>query len=358
MAGSAHRGKTSPSKASFCFVTETARVDRPVLDPSVRYRCFHPAEALAAKGHLCSVYSAPQFAARPSVDFDVYVFHRPSVARPAFRKVFERLSKLGRVLVADYDDLIFGSRETAACSSAVRNKGMTLDQATIAFDRNLEALNMFSRVTVSTAPLAARVRQANPSAKVQVIPNHITESMRGFHRRLGTATQKRSRRQIGYFAGTKSHDRDLPIAEEVLHRVLSENQDFSLLVVGPVRLPGSLASLPNVVCCEAVPYWRLPWLMALCHTVIAPLETSAFNDCKSRVKFLEAALAGCRLVATPIPDVRAIGERHITLCSTNEDWYRALSNPDQGLAHQALVDANLDFIWSPIDTVTNVWGLA
>ncbi|ATP17608.1 hypothetical protein BV87_03855 [Sphingobium yanoikuyae] len=84
--------------------------------------------------------------------------------------------------------------------------------------------------------------------------------------------------------------------------------------------------------------------MAMCSTVIAPLEMSAFNACKSRVKFLEAALSGCRLVASPIPDMQAIGSNHLTLADNSDDWYEALSAIPDASKRRELAIRNVDFL--------------
>ncbi len=331
---------------SVCFISETSRVDRPILDPSVRYRCFHPAEALSKNGYACVVYSATKFYENPNFDFDIYVFHRPNTARSAFLKTAETLARLGRILVADYDDLIFGGEDLASISSSVKNGTLDPEAAVRAFSSNLEAMQAFSKVSVSTRRLSERVTEFNSSATVVIAPNFVPRSILSPHLEQGTAFRKRPTGNIGYFAGTRSHNKDLPIIEDVLHRVLCENNEFKLMVVGPLELPNSIASLPNVITLSVVGYWRLPHLMSMCHTVLAPLEETSFNDCKSRVKFLEAALAGCRLVATPIPDMREIGNSHLRLADCKNDWYEALSNPESSEQHNILAARNIDFLES------------
>lgn len=331
-------------RKTICFISETGRVDRPLDDPSVRYRAYHPAEILSKSGHLCSIQSAANFYKNPSFDYDVYVFHRPNMARPTFYQVVQGLRRLGRKMIADYDDLIFGSEEIALCSSAVKNSTLTPERAIDAFASNLEGLRVFDRVMVSTAPLAERVREYNPGSNVQVVPNIVSDTLLIFQEKLGTHLLRRSAGTIGYFAGTKSHDRDFPVVEAALHRVLSENSHFKLLIVGPVAVPKGLASLPNVSVTSVVNYLRLPSLMSKCSTVIAPLEDSAFNACKSRVKFLEAALSGCRLIASPIPDMQVIGSDHLTLASDANDWYEALSEPLNSVDLRTLSERNFTFL--------------
>lgn len=332
------------SKPSICFVSETTRVERPVLDPSVRYRCYHPAEALSSQGYRVTVCAAAKFYENPSFDCDVYVFHRPSSSRRFFDRVIDHLESLGRTLIADYDDLIFGGEDVALVSSAVKNRNTDRDTAIRIFSANQTALERFNRFSVSTAPLAKRVHAIRPDARIAVVANELPESMLRPHLDGGTALRERSPRVIGYFAGTRSHNADFPVVKGVLHRILSEDARRTLLVVGPLELPKSIASLPNVLVRDVVPYWHLPDLMSACDTVIAPLERSAFNECKSRVKFLEAALAGCRLVATPIPDMEEVGPSRITFARNPDEWYDALSLQPTEADRLALVGDNIRFV--------------
>lgn len=338
------KNKLNLQGKSICFVSETGRVDNPLQDPSVRYRCYHPAEYLMDNGNFCSVVSAAKFFENPCLDYDVYVFHRPNIARSKFLQVLNGLRCLNKRLIADYDDLIFGTEDIALQSSAVKNATLTPDRAIAAFSNNLFALQEFDYVTASTEPLAERVRHFNVGANVAVVPNIVPSSVLSMHETLGTALRPRPSTSIGYFAGTKSHDKDFPIAAEVLHRVLLENPDFSLLIVGPVAIPSGLAALPNVSAAPVVNYFRLPSLMTMCATVIAPLENSAFNACKSRVKFLEAALTGCRLIASPIPDMSIIGDDYMDLAASKNDWYDALSNPLNENERSNLANRNSEFL--------------
>lgn len=329
---------------SVCFVSETSR-DRPILDPSVRYRCFHPAEELARRGITTAVYSAAQFYQTPNYDFDAYIFHRPSSNRAAFESVIDRLKTLKRVLVADYDDLVFGGAEIALNSSSVKNQTMAPQQAILAYEKNLVALRAFSTITTSTSSLAAKVRELNPGSSVTIVANRIPESVMSLHIEGRTYRIQKPPHRIGYFAGTKSHDADIAVIVEVLHRVLLEQPRTDFLVVGPVALPFSLSALQNVHVMDAIGYWRVPGLMSDCATVIAPLEDSGFNQCKSRVKFLEAALAGCRLIASPIPDMKELGEERLVLPSSLNDWYEALSLRLEADAQRDLANANFDYLY-------------
>lgn len=345
---------------SICFVSETGRTERPINDPSVRYRCYHPAEVLAGQGNFTSVMSATQFYKDPNFDYDVYVFHRPNAARRNFLPVLRQLRKAGKTLIADYDDLIFGDEDIALQSSAAKNGTLTNEKAIAAFGSNLSGMREFDKVTVSTAPLAQRVTDSNPDAEVHVVSNIIPPSVLSIHGELKTYLTPRPQTAIGYFAGTKSHDRDFPIVADALHRVLMENPSFTLMVIGPVAVPPALAALPNISTAPVVNFLRLPGLMALCSTVIAPLEMSGFNACKSRVKYLEAALSGARLLASPIPDMQASGIGYLELMESRDDWYEALSAPVKSVDYRPQAEENFEILRSTshVNGLTKFWSKA
>lgn len=274
--------------------------------------------------------------------------------------MINRLRQAGKTLIADYDDLIFGDEDIALQSSAVKNATLTPEKAIAAFSSNLEGLRVFDKVTTSTAPLGERVSQFNSGAEVHVVPNIIPPSILDLHEERGTALTPRPATSIGYFAGTKSHNRDFPVVAEALHRVLMENPDFTLMVVGPVEVPAAISALPNVTTAPVVNFLRLPGLMTKCSTVIAPLEVSDFNDCKSRVKFLEAALSGTRLLASPIPDMRAVGGDRLGLMETQDDWYEALSHPTESEVYRPRAKDNLAYLRSTanVDGLMAFWRTA
>lgn len=326
------------TKTRVCFVTETGRSERPILDPSVRYRCFHPAEALTSYGLMASVYSAKQFYMAPNSEYDVYVFHRPNVARLNFTRTIKFLADAGKILIADYDDLIFGDDACALDSSAVKNGTLTPAHAINAFRSNLSALDYFNRFMTSTQPLKRQVLLHRPDAVVQVVPNHLPTALVDLHMKLGTVSRSRYSGNIGYFAGTKSHNLDFPRLAPALSRALSEDPQLYFTVVGPVEIPGSIASLQNVRQMGPLSYNRLPSLMAGFSTVVAPLESSLFNECKSRVKYLEACLAGCHLIASPIPDMKELSGGNVAFADSDDEWYERI------ISARPHSDSNIEFL--------------
>lgn len=310
---------------SFLFISATNRAERPILDPSTRYRCYHPAEALTSLGHYAGVVSLARFLETPCYDYDAYVFHRPSIADKRFLPVLAKLRESAKILVADYDDLIFGDEEIALESSIAKNLTLSPEATIAVFRNNLEALRSFETITASTRPLAIAIKDAHPIAAVEVCSNTVPDSVIQLCDALQPFDQPRNS-DVGYFCGTRSHNLDFPEVYDVLLRLIQERSSLHLWIFGPLDLHGALAAQPRVHFRPVVGYWRLFNQMSRCHITIAPLEPSPFNACKSRVKFLESGLSGCELIASPIDDMTLLVDAGVRLASTEDDWYNLLSN--------------------------------
>jgi len=101
-----------------------------------------------------------------------------------------------------------------------------------------------------------------------------------------------------------------------------------LLLVGPLALPPRFERVADrIERRPLMPFHRLPEVMAQCRRVLAPLEDSPFTRAKSGIKFFEAVLAGCDVLATPIPDVDRFSSPLLRKCRAVDEWRDALSEP-------------------------------
>lgn len=289
---------TPGGRRSICFVSAPGTTGRPVRDPSAHWRCHAPAERLAAAGHRVVVVADDRFFAEPVPAGDVYVFQRPDPARPDLVDQLDRLRRAGARLVADVD--------TVDVSAA-----------------GAEVLGAFDAIAASTDAIAADLRALLPGKPVTVVPTTVPASVIDLHRGVGTPFRPRGAGVIGCFPVDGADD-DFAVVDAVLRRVLAENPDFTLLVGGSVTLSDRLAALPNVAVAPAVDHRHVPTLASLCGTILAPLGADGAAARGSPVPMLEAALGGCRLVATPVP---GLDFGPAVRAADADAWYEALSAP-------------------------------
>tara|TARA_R110001583_G_scaffold17482_2_gene70644 strand:+ start:7873 stop:8928 length:1056 start_codon:yes stop_codon:yes gene_type:complete len=317
------------------FVSTTGRLNRPYFDPSVRYRCFNIAEELSKNGNYCRVTTSDNFINKDMDEFDVYVFHRPPFS-PNFINKVQLLQEQGKVVIADYDDLIFDV-ENALNSSLYKTGRATQREVLNIFSKNAAALSVFNNYTVSTTSLANRLKELSPTSNVMVIHNSLTEKYKSIcdQIRLNEPIE-RVKGRFGYFSGTKSHDKDIEYISTALVESCNFDTGREILFVGPVDIPGIVSENCKTITNPLVGYHEMIKLLCSCEVIIAPLENSFFNNCKSGLKYFESAYSGCNVVGTPITDIRRFDSENLYFAETLEEWSVALNNAASDFSTQNL----------------------
>lgn len=325
-------------KPSILFVSNTSRHARPYYDPSTRYRCFNFAQSLSAQGYPTSCTTQALFQQQPSAfsNYDYFVFHRPALTAELAEFV---LSTPTERLIADFDDLIFSVLH-ASETPAVRSRSENVSIVSKSLAKNAGAASLFTQFSASTTPLAEHLSTLFSAKKSVVIHNGIDPTFAGISEMVRERNPMASRPYtFAYFPGTASHNPDLQMIEEPLTEALAMDPSFKLMIAGPVKIPNSLMAFSNQIHkADYVSFHELPNLMAKSKFVLGPLEDTEFNQCKSGLKFFEAALSGCTVIGSPIPDIDRFESILLRKCKTAEDWHAALTTPI-GYSEYELEDA-------------------
>ncbi|WP_027179390.1 glycosyltransferase family protein [Maridesulfovibrio bastinii] len=303
------------------FITTTTRVERPILDPSVRYRCYNHAENLAAKG-ICADVIAINLLTNKHIDqYDAFVFHRPQYSETIVTAL-EIIDSQNKVRLADYDDLIFGE-ENAELSSIYKNEILPKDACHKIFKENASALNLFDVVQTSSTPLAEQVAKHNPTASVKVVPNGLSKRWLEIGD-IFPSHRFRERIWISYLSGTKSHDHDFALVSEALSRFIKEEKRAMLMVAGPLDYETERFPPAQIVRVNYRDYWDLPALIKSTDINISALEPTLFNNCKSGLKFFESGAFGVPTVASPMTDLDRFSHSGLVYARNEMEWLQAL----------------------------------
>ncbi len=136
--------------------------------------------------------------------------------------------------------------------------------------------------------------------------------------------------RFGYFSGTTTHDEDWHFVEPAVVACLDAHPEVELWLGG--HLPDSPALVPFGARVRRLPFvhWtELPALLRDVDVNLAPLAPgSRFNEAKSAIKWLEAALCATVTVATPTGPFREAIEADGAgiLASGIPEWERALDD--------------------------------
>ncbi|BEP44971.1 hypothetical protein GmRootV15_55600 [Variovorax sp. V15] len=159
---------------------------------------------------------------------------------------------------------------------------------------------------------------------------------------------------LGYFSGTPSHRLDYAIVESALADVLAERSNVEVMVVGYIDHGPAMRKFGHRVTRKPFhDYVNLQRLLGTVEFNLMPLQSNAFTDCKSELKYFEAASVGTLSIASPsFTYSRAISDGETGYLSKAHEWtesiLRAIDQSTEvyaSMATRAREDALRKFGW-------------
>jgi|GEM_PF-1167292 len=291
-------------------------------DNATRYRCFNPAEDLNDSGHIGDVCNFEEFDTRYIDWYDAFVFHRPRLSS-SLESILAKLSSRNKLFFADYDDLIFDERY--ASESPLYLSGMeSLKTVCRRYRNNLQAMQLFDKITVSTDELKKTISTCHPGSGLTVIHNGLSRGWLKSNISLGIKNDPSKKKVVTYLSGSLTHDHDFLEVEEVLARYMQKHEDIFLRVVGPLNFNRNRFRHGRVMTSGLVPYNTLPKLISESWITIAPLQNTFYNNCKTALKYFESAAFGIPVIASPIPDMLRYSDNGLLTAYDQDDWINAI----------------------------------
>ncbi len=295
-----------------------------------KYRVWQKREMLDALGIGCTVadwHDLPSARSALQVCSLVIFYRVPGT--PGVLHLIAEAERLGVAHWWEVDDLVFDEALYIAngnvdgldpeARDALLNGVRLYRRAMLACDRGI----------ASTARLAALMREAGVG-ETCVIENALDADT------LEIAASLRERRspsddgtvRITYGSGSRTHDIDFASAAPALLRLMRERPGVRLRIVGELTLPAAMDEVAARV--ERLGQTDYPaWLalLAVSDVSLAPLAPTAFNDAKSNIKYLEAAILGVPSICSPRASFRSAIEDGVTatLAEGEEAWYAGLA---------------------------------
>lgn len=266
--------------------------------------------------------------------YDLFVLQRlPSVLQVEFIRA---LQSVGVAVVVDVDDALWRihpdnanyARWTERVENGLR-RFEVLDAACLVADR----------VTVSTPLLAERYGR---HGRVDVLRNGLPNAAfapnakTGFHDRI----------KIGWAGSLDSHPNDLQVMGDAVARVIAENDNVDLHIVGDAEPVANLLGVPmdRVTGTGWVPLHEYHEALREIDLMVVPLADTAFNRAKSALKAQEAAAAGCLVLGSATPEIErlyGLGGFVGGMVSHQggpSNWHMVLSNMIRHIDDSAWVD--------------------
>ncbi|KND38491.1 glycosyltransferase family 4 protein [Streptomyces acidiscabies] len=272
------------------------------------YRIALPLNTLKANG-----YDTHHHTVKPTAHNTWNVIIGQRVANPGPSITWQSLASYGHLkTVYEMDDDLFNVDASSTQAFQFFSQPAVQDR----MRQNIAAAHC---VTVSTEPLAERIRALNPN--VHVCPNYIPAWLLDHtppQRQDGIIT-------IGW-GGSSTHNMDFAEAGTQLRRFLERNPQVEFHAMGTDYT--SWMRLPRDRCRFT------PWLPDVetffraidFHIAIAPLRPHVFNQSKSDVKVKEAAALGIPIVASDVGPYRSAVQHGVTgfLVRRDHEWAKYL----------------------------------
>lgn len=303
-----------------------------------RYRVFNMVLGLAADPD-CEI-SASWFVREDidrNLDFvdrcDVLVIARTRMS-PAVDRMIAKARRRGLRVLFDIDDFVFNTDYAPLILDTLAQDAETdqaMDTWYAYFSRLGATLKQCDGAIVTNEFLASKIRDFCPHLYTRIIPNFLNDKQQALSISLYEAKKRsgfRSNRafHIGYFSGSPTHLRDFAVAAPALRSIMELYPRSRLVLVGFLEPDASFG--PFIDRIDRYPlqdFMNLQRLIAQTEINIAPLQDNEFTNCKSELKYFEAAITGTITVATPTYTFRrAIVDGENSLLATAQQWEEKL----------------------------------
>lgn len=193
---------------------------------------------------------------------------------------------------------------------------------------------------------------------VSVVPNFMNHEQLAlaeqvFEQKAASGFRGNGKTTLGYFSGSPSHRLDYAIVEPALAEVMSLRPDVEVMVVGYIDHGAAMRSFSQRISRQPFhDYVNLQRLLGTVEFNLMPLQSNAFTDCKSELKYFEAASVGTLSIASPsFTYRRSIHDGENGYLSKAHEWTDAILHAVdrlEGYEKMATVarnDALLKFGW-------------
>lgn len=276
-----------------------------------RYRVYNMIQALK---EICCDISAAWFREKDGLYLD-RAFDRADVivigrARytAELNRLITRAKRRGTSIVYDVDDLVF---DTDFAHLIVQTLDQDLSHPAVwdhwfgYIARIGAALKLCDRAITTNKFLAEKIRDFHPKMDVRVVPNFLNREQLEISEailaaKVKTDFESNGQIHIGYFSGTPTHNRDFDVAAHALATILDRHPRTMLRLVGYLDVRGPLSK--HTARIDRHPFQdfvNLQRLIGSTEINIAPLQDNIFTNCKSELKYFEAAIVGTATIASP-----------------------------------------------------------
>jgi len=271
------------------------------------YRCVNQAEELSRYGLKSVIISQDMLRISVVKKFRAFVFQRV-VFNKHIRHMMDEIKRQGKPILFETDDLVFDPSYLPQMDYYNHMGAEEKSWYDNGIGREVLEDPYVRECIVSTDFLAEAMKKRYPDKQVFVLYNKLNQKQvkmaeKAFARKQSLMSRD-GKIRIGYFSGSKSHNRDFEVVAPILLKKLQADKNIILRVVGHLDLGMEFDAVKDQI--EVIRFVSLKKLQELIASVdinIAPLEIeNPFCQAKSALKYFESGILGVPTVATATSD--------------------------------------------------------
>lgn len=305
-----------------------------------RYRCFNTFQATLKSKKWQAVFffkNETKVVKNLIPDANLVILGRQSRWNECIEKILKIARDSGLKVLFDLDDLVFDKKYLSIVMNTI-GESKNLSYWVPYFDDIHATGEKVDGFLVTNDFLGEKIKQTFEKP-YKVIVNSLNEEQLAASYAYLTLGEKEKEKKfdIGYFSGSPTHVNDLEVALPEIFTFLEKHSDARLVVVGLMEFDKRAKKfLKNgqVKIVSPVDFRKLQKLMCEVKVNIAPLVANDFTNCKSELKFFEAAIVETTTIASPTYTFKnAIKDGENGLLAQPGEWYDKLeylyNNPEK-----------------------------
>lgn len=269
-----------------------------------RYRCFNTLQATRNSKKWQAVYffkdelnTVKKMVPKSSV----LIMGRQSGQEKTVEKLI-KLAHENKIKVGlDIDDLVFDTKYLDVMLDTIGEK--TNQSYWVAYFASVQSMAKQMDFFITTNKFLSDKIKGSYNKPCKEIRNSLNDEQL-FASEVYTKRKERGDGKfvVGYFSGSPTHKKDLEVALPEVLEFLNKHDEAVLEIVGYMRLDKEVRQRVRegkIIFVPFVDFRKLQKLMAEVDVNIAPLLVNDFTNCKSELKFFEAAVVETTTIASP-----------------------------------------------------------
>lgn len=251
----------------------------------------------------------------------------------AYDKFIDKVREAGKPIGFDVDDLVYNTKYIQTVMNTLSvdfGNELNYNYWFSYIGRIAESIKKCDFIITTNQYIEEKMKMdlELPGFIVPNFMNHLQLAASDYYYEQKKKVYSREEFIIGYFSGTPSHINDfLAVASELL-QLLDTVKNVKLRIVGFMELPVYFQPYIDRGLIERIPlqnFVDLQKCIAEVDVNIVPLVNNVFSNCKSELKFFEAAAVGTITCATPsyVFKEAIISGKNGFLCEQGE-WFDTL----------------------------------